>query len=176
MVAKHHHLEGRRSEHTPLGQAYHNSSTMRRRLSSSTTTNIKKTIAMVVATMTMGVVTIRAMEDKIKVTADNMMTGITREALPLRITRSKTIITPDPTAAVDPLLDLLDLLLPVPVEVDRLCKEAELGLVVRCALPQTIAEVLRLLIRRVVAATLRARDGVIRLRAPVGGQVLQIEL
>lgn len=172
MVARHHHLKGRRDEHTPPGQACHNISTMRRRLNN-TTTNIKRTITMVVAMMTMGAVMIRVMEDKIKVMADNMMTGITKEALPLRITLSRTTIIRDPTVAGDPLLDLL---LPVPVEVDRPCKEAELGPAVRCALLQTTAEVLRALIRRVVAATLRARDEVIRLKAPVEGQVLRIEL
>lgn len=171
MVANHSRLEGRRSEHTPLGQACHNIITMRRLLSS-TTTNIKKTITIVVATMTMGVVTITAMEDKIKVTAGNTMTGITREALLLRITLSKSFIIPDPTAVVDPLLDLL---VPAPVEVDHPTKEVELVPVARCALHQKIAGALRLLIRRVVAATLPARDGVTRLRAPVGGQVLRIE-
>lgn len=172
MGDKHRHLEDRRSEHTPQGLACRNSNTMRRPLSS-TTTNIKKTMAMAEATMTMGVVTIRAMGDMIKATADNMTIETIRVARRLRITLSKTTIIPDPMAAMDLLLDLL---LPVPVGVDRPCKEAEPGPLVRCVLPRTTAGVLQVLIRHVVAATLRARDGAIRPKALVGGQVLRIEL
>lgn len=176
MVEKHHHLEDRRSEHTPQGLAYRNSNTMRHPFSN-TTTNMKKTTAMAEATMTMEVVTIRAMEDRIKATADNIMTETTREARQFRITHSKTTIILGPIAAMDLLLDLLlPVPVPVPVGVDRQCKEAEPGLLVRCVLPQTMAGVLQVLIRHVVAVTLRARDGVIRPKVPVGGQVPRIEL
>lgn len=173
-AVKHRHLEDRRSAHTPLDLACHNSSTMRRRLSS-TTTDIRKTMAMAAATVTMGVVMIRDMEDKIKVTVDNMMTETTREARQRRITLSKTTLFPDPMAAMDPLLKLL-LPVPAPAEVDHPCKVAEPGPLVRCVLLQTTAGVLQLPISRVVAATLRARDGVIRSKAPVRDQALRIEL
>ena len=177
MVANHHRREDRRSEHTLLGLPCNNNSnnsTTMHHLLSSTTTNIRKIMAMVAATMNMGAAMIKVMEDKIKDTADNMTTGIISEALRLKVTLSKTTIL-DPMAAMDPLLDLL-LPVPVAVEVDRLCKEAELGRPVRCVLLQTTAEVLRLPIHRAVAATLRDQDGVIRPKAPAGDLVLPIEL